>query len=335
VSVRSIPRHIRWLLALILLAIATGAPAPVAAITNLPVTAVSPAVGSVAGGTTVAITGSGFTQGAKVFFGGAEATAVVVVSGTEIVCRTLPHAAGAGTVTVSVTDPIPKVGNLAKGYTYTSVAANPAPVAQEFPVPTANGGPVGIAAGPDGDMWFAEATGKIGRVTPAGVFTEFFAGIGTNSHPDGIAAGPDGNMWFTEYGNNKIGVLVIAPPAITALSPFSGPTNATTNVTITGSGFVPGATVSFGGTPAPVLVNNPTSITTTAPARSPGTVDVVVTTGGATATVHGFTYGAPDPAPPPRLPGAAGNYPDPLPPPRGGPTGGIPDAAPPPRPLFP
>jgi streptogramin lyase len=299
---------------------------------------------------------------------------VVVVSGTEIVCRTLPHAAGAGTVTVSVTDPIPKVGNLANGYTYTSVAANPAPVAQEFPVPTANGGPVGIAAGPggdlwfgeydgnqigrvtptgaiteypvptagnrpygiaagpDGDMWFAEATGKIGRVTPAGVFTEFFAGIGTNSHPDGIAAGPDGNMWFTEYGNNKIGVLVIAPPAITALSPFSGPTNATTNVTITGSGFVPGATVSFGGTPAPVLVNNPTSITTTAPARSPGTVDVVVTTGGATATVHGFTYGAPDPAPPPRLPGAAGNYPDPLPPPArradGRHTGRRPAAAP-------
>jgi large repetitive protein len=131
-------------------------------------------------------------------------------------------------------------------------------------------------------------------------------------------------------------MLVVAPPAIAALSPLSGPANATRNVTITGSGFAPGATVSFGGLSAPLtFVNNPTSINTFAPAHSPGTVDVVVTSGGATATVHGFTYGAPDLAPPPRLPGAAGNYPDPLPPSRGGPTGGMPDALPVPRPLFP
>jgi hypothetical protein len=94
VSVRSIPRHTHWLLALILLATALGVPAPVAAIPNLPVTAVSPAVGSVAGGTTVAITGSGFTSDARVSFGGAAATAVVVVHANEIVCRTLAHAAG-------------------------------------------------------------------------------------------------------------------------------------------------------------------------------------------------------------------------------------------------
>jgi streptogramin lyase len=284
VSVRSIPRHTHWLLALILLATALGVPAPAAAITNLPV----------AGGTTVAITGSGFTPGAKVFFGGAEATAVVVVHANEIVCRTLAHAAGAVTLTVTVTDPIPKVGSLTNGFVYTSVAADPAPVTQEFATPT-----------------------------PA-------------SLPEGIAAGPDGNLWFAEYHGSSIGMLVVAPPAIAALSPLSGPANATRNVTITGSGFAPGATVSFGGLSAPLtFVNNPTSINTFAPAHSPGTVDVVVTSGGATATVHGFTYGAPDLAPPPRLPGAAGNYPDPLPPSRGGPTGGMPDALPVPRPLFP
>ena len=40
----------------------------------------------------------------------------------------------------------------------------------EFPVPTAGSGPSGIAAGPDGNLWFTEYNGnQIGRITPAGV----------------------------------------------------------------------------------------------------------------------------------------------------------------------
>ena len=39
-------------------------------------------------------------------------------------------------------------------------------------------GPRGITAGPDGNIWFAEDGGnRIGRITPAGVVTEFSAGI--------------------------------------------------------------------------------------------------------------------------------------------------------------
>ena len=44
----------------------------------------------------------------------------------------------------------------------------------EFPVPTANAFPYGIAAGPDGNLWFAEFNAnRIGRITWAGVVTEF------------------------------------------------------------------------------------------------------------------------------------------------------------------
>src|SRR5258708_18959261 len=43
---------------------------------------------------------------------------------------------------------------------------------REFALPTA-GVPVGITAGPDGNLWFAEEGGQIGRITPAGVVTEF------------------------------------------------------------------------------------------------------------------------------------------------------------------
>ena len=66
--------------------------------------------------------------------------------------------------------------------------------------------PVGITAGPDGNLWFAETRfgaphvgNKIGRITTSGAITEF--PIPTpNSFPGGITAGPDGNVWFTEQG---------------------------------------------------------------------------------------------------------------------------------------
>jgi streptogramin lyase len=44
----------------------------------------------------------------------------------------------------------------------------------EFPIPTANGGPWGITAGPDGNLWFTEAVAtKIRRITTAGSAMEF------------------------------------------------------------------------------------------------------------------------------------------------------------------
>jgi len=44
----------------------------------------------------------------------------------------------------------------------------------EFPIPTLNSGPYDIVSGPDGNLWFTEdSENKIGRITPAGVITEF------------------------------------------------------------------------------------------------------------------------------------------------------------------
>jgi len=75
----------------------------------------------------------------------------------------------------------------------------------EFPVPTVRAGPVGIAVGPDGNLWFTEGAGnQIGRITPAGVITEF-ALKASNSWPLQIVAGPDGNLWFTESNSRRIG----------------------------------------------------------------------------------------------------------------------------------
>ena len=79
-----------------------------------------------------------------------------------------------------------------------------------FPIPTADSNPLGITAGPDGNLWFTEfSTNKIGRITPAGVVTEFPIPTAV-SGPTSIAAGPDGNLWFTENVAHQIGRITPA-----------------------------------------------------------------------------------------------------------------------------
>lgn len=68
-----------------------------------------------------------------------------------------------------------------------------------YPLPSGNK-PYGIAAGPDGALWFTEyaidgagpsSNGKIGRISTGGVITEY-------ALPSSITAGPDGALWLIE-----------------------------------------------------------------------------------------------------------------------------------------
>jgi len=82
-------------------------------------------------------------------------------------------------------------------------------------------------------------------------------------------------------------------PTVTSVTPNSGTSGGGTPVTITGTNFAAGATVTFGGTPATnVVVVSSTKITATTPAHAAGPVDVVVTnTDGQSGTLpSGFTY---------------------------------------------
>ena len=65
--------------------------------------------------------------------------------------------------------------------------------------------PEGIAAGADGNLWFAEnGADKIGRITPGGVVSEFALPTPA-ARPMQVTAGPDGNVWFTESRPGNIG----------------------------------------------------------------------------------------------------------------------------------
>jgi streptogramin lyase len=79
---------------------------------------------------------------------------------------------------------------------------------QEFALPAGVSQPLEITAGPDGNLWFTEQGGGIGRITPAGAVTQFPAAA-----DGGITAGPDGNLWFTENIFNSIGRITPAGTA--------------------------------------------------------------------------------------------------------------------------
>jgi hypothetical protein len=83
---------------------------------------------------------------------------------------------------------------------------------------------------------------------------------------------------------------------VTAISPTVGSTTGGTTVTITGREFANDATVTIGGVAATnVVFRSSTQLAATTAAESAGTVDVVVTSGGLTATLpNGFGFLAPD-----------------------------------------
>jgi plastocyanin len=102
--------------------------------------------------------------------------------------------------------------------------------------------------------------------------------------------------------SNMFGQMVVnavSTPTITNVSPSSGTTAGGTAVTISGTSFSTSGTttVTFGGSAAAnVTVTGATSITVTTPAHAAGTVDVVVNTGGGSATASSaFTYITPGP----------------------------------------
>ncbi len=249
------------------------------------VTGVSPNSGSTAGGIPVTITGTNFVSGATVSFGATAATNVVVVSATQIIATT--PAGSAGAVTVTVTNPGAQSGSLASGFTYVVIPT----VSSVSP----NNGPVagGTAVTITGTNFAAGATVQFGTAAATNVVV-----VSSTSITATTPAGSAGAVSVTVSVNGQSGSLpsgfsYVIPPIVSSVSPNTGSTIGGTAVTITGTNFVSGATVSFGATAATnVVVVSATQITATTPAGSAGAVTVTVTNPGAQSgsLASGFTY---------------------------------------------
>jgi len=112
-------------------------------------------------------------------------------------------------------------------------------------------------------------------------------GLGLTAYPGAAATAPNMAEFFGATPNTA--------PIATSISPTSGPAAGGTVVTISGTGFRNGATVTFGGTAASsVNVVGSTTITATTPAHASGPVNVVVTNPNAqnSTLTNGFTYAA-------------------------------------------
>jgi uncharacterized repeat protein (TIGR01451 family) len=91
----------------------------------------------------------------------------------------------------------------------------------EFPL-NPNSQPIGITAGPDGNLWFTEFLGnQVGEINPTTHAIAEFPIPAAGSEPLGITAGPDGNLWFTELAGGKIGEI---NPTTDVITEFPLPT---------------------------------------------------------------------------------------------------------------
>jgi hypothetical protein len=111
-------------------------------------------------------------------------------------------------------------------------------------------------------------------------------------------AGSSGAVTVTVTNSNGLsgslasGFTYVVPPTVTGVSPNTGSTAGGTAVTITGTNFAAGATVTFGTAAATnVVVVGATQITATTPAGTAGAVTVTVTVSGQSGSLaSGYTY---------------------------------------------
>lgn len=97
----------------------------------------------------------------------------------------------------------PMSSNPAVVFPYVVQNGSPPPHWIAFPFPTPASDSLGMAVGPDDNMWFTSNQGEIVRFTMDGSATPYSIPT-TNPFPQGIASGSDGNLWFTTGYNQGI-----------------------------------------------------------------------------------------------------------------------------------
>ena len=226
--------------------------------------------------TTTGAAGSGFTS------------RMITAPDGDIAEDKIVTTAGSNSATATLTSSGPWVMQMA---TFSAVSA---PVPTVSSVSPNSGSTVGgTAVTITGTNFAAGATVTFGSAAATGVTVVNGTTI-TATTPVGSAGGvtvtvtnPGG-----QSGSLASAFTYLAQPTVSSVSPNSGSTAGGTAVTITGTNFAAGATVTFGSAAATgVTVVNGTTITATTPAHAAGAVTVMVTVNGQSGSLAtGFTY---------------------------------------------
>jgi hypothetical protein len=256
-------------------------------------TTVAPNSGPSIGGTIVVVTGTNFRSGMTVKFGPNFATGVIINSTTQMTVTT--PAGPVGAVDVAVVNPEGEAATLTGAYTYVGPAVVSPTITSVAPThgPQSGGTPIvihGTGFQPGALLTICGQSVAISNLT-AITISATTPGCApgavtiTVTNPDGGTASASGV--FTSDATST--------PTIDSIAPLSGSPSGGTPVVITGTGFLPGATVTIGCAAATgVLVVNATTISAIAPACPNGSTGdvIVVNPDGGTATLGGgFTFG--------------------------------------------
>lgn len=260
------------------------------------IASVTPSSGRTGGNNDVVITGKYFAHNVSVAFDGVPAAAVNRQSSTELRVQPAAHAAGA--VEVTVTNPYrplgsapavpPSTSEMSDGYEYKdseilSIEPSRGPASGNTPVVikgrgllalAVNGVQIGGVAAINQNLVDDETVHATTQAAPAGP-----GDVSVQNNLGDPAAVLAGAFTF------------VALPTVTAVDPARGPIG--TVVTVQGTLFEQGATVSFGGVAATgVTVASPTAIRCTVPPHGLGAVDVVVRNrrGDPATLANGYTY---------------------------------------------
>ncbi len=181
-----------------------------------------------------------------------------------------------------------------------------------------------VMTSPDGITWTSRSSAADNPWRAVTYGNGLFVAVSTTGSGNRVMTSPDGITWTSRssaadnswnsvtYGNglfaavsisgagNRVMISFNSAPTVSSVLPSSGTTAGSTAITITGTGFLAGATATVGGvtcsSPTVVLA---TSITCTTGAHAAGAVNVVVTnTDAQTGTgTNAYTYVVPATAP--------------------------------------
>ena len=243
---------------------------------------------NVSGGAEITILGSNFAPGATVNFGSAAATNVSVINSNIITAKTSPYLAE-GYVNVTVTNPSGKAV-IAGSFFYSNSPTLSTIVPDSGPIA---GGTIIQVTGSSLFLVDPSTSVKLNGVSvPVNSYSNTFFSITVPAH----SSGPVDLSVSTLGGTvDKIGAFTyLNPPTINSVSPTTGTTAGGTNVTISGSNLANPNSVTFGGVAGTIISSNSNQIVVATPARSAGSVAVVVTTAGGSVTAGvNYTYVAP------------------------------------------
>ena len=259
------------------------------------VTGVSPATGPMAGGTTITLSGTGFSGSPTVTVDGRVCSDAMLVNATTVTCRT-PSSAAPGAVGVELTNPDSQKGSKANAFTYVA------------PVPALDGvspgrGPIdgGTLLTITGSGFWGKPAVKVGDVACQSVAVADAKTLTCTTDP-GVKPGPVDAVLTdqVEQSASRTEAFVFEAPApvVAGVDPASGPTDGGTLITVTGSGFYANTSATVGGQPCTSLtVASASSLTCATPAGAAGPVPVAVRNADDRSGVKdaAFTYLAPNP----------------------------------------